>query len=42
MGYLLWKRPDIIKSVKDFEEKVISKLDEICKLIFETIKDRLD
>lgn len=42
MGYFLWKRPDIIKSIKDFENKIISKLDDICRIIFETIKDKLD
>ena len=42
MGYFMWKRPDLIKSVHDFEKKIIDKLDDICRIIFETVKDKLD
>lgn len=40
--YLVQSRPDIVPTVHDFETKVVDKIAEICRLIFETVKNKLE
>ena len=39
---MLENNKDIITEEKDFDEKVIRRLDEVCRLLFESVKDKLD
>ena len=40
--HLLQNQPDLVQSPEDFNSKVIDQCNEICRLIFETIKDKLE
>merc|ERR1711881_48367 len=40
--YFLKERPDAVKDAQEFDDKVIKKCDEICRLLFESVKDKLE
>lgn len=40
--YMLKEKPDLVKDAAEFKDKVIKPCDEICRLIFESVKDKLE
>jgi len=40
--YFLKERPDVVKDAQEFDNKVIKKCDEICRLLFESVKGKLE
>lgn len=40
--YFLKEAPDVVKSAEHFNQKVVQKCDEICRLLFESVKDKLE
>lgn len=40
--YFLKEKPDIAKDKEHFNSKVVKKCDEICRLLFESVKDKLE
>lgn len=40
--YSLKEAPDVVKSAEHFNQKVVQKCDEICRLLFESVKDKLE
>lgn len=40
--YMLKNQPDLVKSPEDFNTKVIDQCNEICRLVFETVKNKLE
>jgi len=36
------ERPDLVKSEAEFDERVVKRCSEICRLMFESVKDKLD
>ena len=40
--HLLQNQPDLVQSPEDFNSKVTDQCNEICRLVFETIKDKLE
>lgn len=39
---MLKEKPELVKSEADFEEKVVKRCSEICRLMFESVKDKLE
>merc|ERR1712080_606835 len=40
--YMLKEKPEIVKTEEDFDEKVVKRCSEICRLTFESVKDKLE
>merc|ERR1711907_660591 len=40
--YFLKEMPDVAKDAATFNSKVVKKCDEICRLLFESVKDKLE
>lgn len=40
--YFLKEKPEVVKDKEQFNSKVIKKCDEICRLLFESVKDKLE
>ena len=40
--YMVENKSDIVPTVQDFETKVVDKISEICRLTFETVKNKLE
>lgn len=40
--YYLETRPDLLQSAQEFEGRVVAKCNEICRLLFESVKDKLE
>ena len=40
--YFLKEKPDVVKDADHFNSKVVKKCDEICRLLFESVKDKLE
>jgi len=40
--YFLKEKPEVVKDADEFNSKVVRKCDEICRLLFESVKDKLE
>ena len=40
--YFMKERPDLVKTAEEFDEKVVKRCSEICRLMFESVKDKLE
>lgn len=40
--YMLQNEPDLVKTPEDFDAKVTNQINEICRLVFETAKNKLE
>lgn len=40
--YFLKEKPDVVENADQFHQKVVKKCNEICRLLFESVKDKLE